>query len=88
MGKLGSRDTFPSREAGQEKGTPEIRVKGEGTKHILVTPLEEMQKTAEDLVTLDRTQRSLVNLLCLIFSTDLGRKTMNREALGTHSQEP
>lgn len=44
-------------------------------------------ETAQVLVALDRVQRSLMNLLCLIFNTDLGeKKSMNvQRALGAHS---
>lgn len=45
MGKLGSRDTFSSREAGQEKGTPEIRVQGRRDK---AHPCDSSRGDAED----------------------------------------
>lgn len=65
---------------------PEIRVQGRGDKEYLCDCSRGDTETVQVLVTVDRAQRSLMNLLCLIFNTDLGGKNpMNLQgALRTH----
>lgn len=66
---------------------PEIRVQGRGYKVHPSDCSRGDAETAQVLVTLDRAQRSLMNLLCLNFNTDFGgKKSINLQgALGTHS---
>lgn len=56
------------------KGTPEIRVQGRGHKAHPYDCSRGDAERAQVLAALDRAQRSLMNLLCLIFNTDLGEK--------------
>lgn len=57
---------------------PEIRVQGRGYKVHPSDCSRGDAETAQVLVTLDRAQRSLMNLLCLNFNTDFGEKKIHK----------